>query len=171
MEYTVSIQDWGAIGELVSAIAVVVTLVYLSRQIRQQNILARQAAFQHIMEAVNATLVPGYSDPGVMEVTLKGHASPQGLNDVEAAQFSQGMRLFYNTMLTAHRAYANGLLEETDWLQLGAVCNGLMETPGGRAFREANQLMFPEFWAAVDDAARRSEPDVDVFLSGSEGGT
>lgn len=36
-----TIQDWGAMGEVVGAIAVVVTLAYLATQIRQARI-ARQ---------------------------------------------------------------------------------------------------------------------------------
>ena len=32
-----SIQDWGAIGEVVSAIGVIVTLIYLTTQLRQNT--------------------------------------------------------------------------------------------------------------------------------------
>ena len=32
-----NLQDWGAIGEVVSALAVVATLIYLAKQIRQHT--------------------------------------------------------------------------------------------------------------------------------------
>lgn len=32
-----TLQDWGAIGEVVGALAVVVTLIYLAKQIRQNT--------------------------------------------------------------------------------------------------------------------------------------
>ena len=41
-----TIQDWGAIGELLSAVAVVVTLGYLATQIRYARLTASDASRQ-----------------------------------------------------------------------------------------------------------------------------
>ena len=46
-----TLQDWGAVGELVSAAAVVATLIYLSVQIRQSTVLAKA---QHAHDALSA---------------------------------------------------------------------------------------------------------------------
>ena len=44
-----NIQDIGAIGEVVGAIAVVVTLIYLATQIRQNNQLLRSGSRQALV--------------------------------------------------------------------------------------------------------------------------
>ena len=41
-----SIQDWGAIGEVVGAIAVLVTLVYLAKQIKHSSEVAMLSVLQ-----------------------------------------------------------------------------------------------------------------------------
>ena len=45
-----TIQDLGALGELVAAVAVVITLAYLTIQVRQVNSLARAQARQSMVE-------------------------------------------------------------------------------------------------------------------------
>lgn len=49
MELT--IQDLGAIGELIGAIAVVITLIYLGSQIRQNTIAVKASAMQSVFVA------------------------------------------------------------------------------------------------------------------------
>jgi len=48
-----SIQDLGALGELISAIVVVVTLVYLARQVRQNKGSTDSATFVSIVHGLN----------------------------------------------------------------------------------------------------------------------
>ncbi len=45
-----SIQDWGAIGEVLGAIAIFVTLIYLATQIRQSNAASRTSSRQTIID-------------------------------------------------------------------------------------------------------------------------
>jgi len=44
-----SIQDWGSVGEIVGAIGVVASLLYLAVQIRQSSAIARNATTQAIL--------------------------------------------------------------------------------------------------------------------------
>ena len=54
MEWTV--QDLGAVGEFVGAIAVVVTLVYLARQIRQSAQATKAATYQDVYRDLRENL-------------------------------------------------------------------------------------------------------------------
>jgi len=53
----VTVQDWGAIGELVGAIAVVVTLAYLATQIRYARLAASDASRQGRADGVREVLL------------------------------------------------------------------------------------------------------------------
>lgn len=56
------IQDWGAIGEIVGAIGVLATLVYLARQIRHGSEVAKIASYhQGIGQIVEAAMTPDFS--------------------------------------------------------------------------------------------------------------
>jgi len=57
-----SIQDWGAVGEIVGAIAVLVTLIYLARQIRHSSDVAKVASYhQGIDQIVESAMAPDFS--------------------------------------------------------------------------------------------------------------
>ena len=84
-----TIQDWGALGELGGAIAVVITLVYLARQIGQSNLATTISSEQHRLDAAqNLLLLIVHSAPLTEAMrTAKGFA-PQ-LDRAAAALRSQ----------------------------------------------------------------------------------
>ena len=56
------IQDWGAVGEIVGAIGVLVTLIYLARQIRHGSEVAKIASYhQGIDQIVASAMAPDFS--------------------------------------------------------------------------------------------------------------
>lgn len=95
----------GAIGEVIGAIAVVGTLIYLALQIRNQN----AATNLQIQESV----LSGFDEPNALiagdlaraELFNRGLSDPDSLSDDEATQFSALFRLFMNQYLKIHRLY------------------------------------------------------------------
>ncbi len=61
------IHDLGAIAEMLSAIGVLATLVYLSRQVRQGNMLARAQVRQHMVEQANLELYQWMGDANLRD--------------------------------------------------------------------------------------------------------
>ncbi len=57
-----SIQDWGAIGEIAGAIAVLLTLLYLAKQIKHSSDVAKVTSYhQAIDQIVRAGIDPDFS--------------------------------------------------------------------------------------------------------------
>jgi hypothetical protein len=57
-----SIQDWGAVGEVVGAIAVLITLIYLAKQIKHSSEVAKIASYhQGIGQIVQSAMAPDFS--------------------------------------------------------------------------------------------------------------
>ncbi|MGH0031796.1 MAG: hypothetical protein ACQGVC_18565 [Myxococcota bacterium] len=71
-----TIQDWGAIGEVVSAVAVVVTLAYLATQIRYARLAAADVSRQNRAEGVRDLLLAGVANPAYARAWTK--ADPEG---------------------------------------------------------------------------------------------
>ena len=100
------IQDLGAIGELLAAIATLVTLVYLALQIRQNS--------KNLQESTSASMNQGWasingrlsSDPQFASIFIRGRNNLEDLDVVETEQF----RAFVQDILNM-AVYADGLKE------------------------------------------------------------
>jgi hypothetical protein len=99
-------QDLGAIGELLTALASLITLVYLALQIRQNS--------KSLQESTSASLNQGWSnlntrissDPQFASIFIRGRANLDDLDAVETEQF----RAFVQDILNM-AVYADGLKE------------------------------------------------------------
>jgi len=157
-----SLEDLGNIGDFIGGIAVVVTLIYLATQIRQNTSAVRTASRQEIasgFRAVNRLSM----DPNAAQ------AYAEGLREYPDMPFKE--RSLFGSMLTDHALffqgafalYESGQLEEgtykayLDWF----ACN--LATPGGGAWWDeiGRPFLFKRPVEAVD--ARLTEgrlPDI-----------
>ena len=91
-------MNWDAIGavaELLGAIGVIASLVYLAGQIRDsreqmsQNTRAvRAGAYQQFQEQLQTTMVRVLSVPSLEGVVFRGMADPETLSEEEAGRFA-----------------------------------------------------------------------------------
>lgn len=66
-----TLSDLGTVANLLSAFAVLGTLIYLSRQVKQGNLLAKAHARQRMVEQTNEELYALANDPDLRECLLK----------------------------------------------------------------------------------------------------
>ena len=76
----------GATGEIVGAIAVVVTLIYLATQIRQNTRQLASASLQGLADRAENRLLLVASSPEFAKVGVKLQQDPDSLSAVETAQ-------------------------------------------------------------------------------------
>jgi hypothetical protein len=62
---TMSLNDISSIANLIAAIGVLITLIYLARQVRQANLLAKFQVRQHMAEQAQSELYRWASDPSL----------------------------------------------------------------------------------------------------------
>src|SRR4030095_10645171 len=86
---SMTLQNWGSIGEVVGAIAVVITLIYLAKQIRQNTHamdegrkLALAQTYQLRSDALQAMLVQAADSDhiGPIIIKLTGLGYPEDVN-------------------------------------------------------------------------------------------
>lgn len=89
-----SVQDLAAIGEIIGAVAVVISLIYLAVQIRQNTNQIEENTNAVRAAAVHASLsfafdnrAATFSDEGTAAIYLKGLGDPESLDEVEAIRF------------------------------------------------------------------------------------
>ncbi len=76
----------GAIAELIGAAAVVITLIYLTAQLRQNTRALKSVAIDNINASMVANVETIITEPGILELTLKAD-SGQELSDEEQARY------------------------------------------------------------------------------------
>jgi len=128
-----SLQDWSAIAQIAASVAVVVSLIYLARQLRQSNALMRVGASGERVQRdfdISQLLI---EHPDIAEIWLKGQDRFEELSAVERIRlvfFERRAIVHWHNMF--HLRQEN-LLPESDWLEL----NFLIATLGRRqAIRE-----------------------------------
>jgi len=140
----------GAIGEILGAIAVIGTLFYLAKQIRQQNSISEYQAFNDVQDKFSALHHQYFSNPSIIEMTLRGNKDPESLSSEEAILFQFVWREYCNTTSMGWRAYQKGLIPENEWILIGRNFAGDSSTPGGKKWRSMNGIGSDEFWEAID---------------------
>jgi hypothetical protein len=81
------LQEWAALGEILAAVAVVVTLVYVARQVRQGSSNIHNATSWAITQALAQLNTRISSDREFSDLWLRGLRDPESLDGVEAERF------------------------------------------------------------------------------------
>jgi hypothetical protein len=155
-----TIQDWGAIGEIVGAIAVVATLVYLAKQIRQNTHsmeegrrLALAQTYQMRADALQDMVVHAsdstYIGPIIVKLTQLGYPETVEALDALTPEERGRFRLWHIAQQThwdnMHFQYQQGYLDPEYFedafkeriLRLAPTWRALNLTSGRRSFFEA----------------------------------
>lgn len=138
-----SIQDWGAIGNIVGALAVVASLIYLAMQIRQNTRQitmslesAKLAAFERTVESSNHAREVLITNPEVVDILQRGLTDYRNLPSSD--KFRCNM-LFRNLFTAIQGGYIRQLTMGGDPEQLEGTrqtLNTLLENPGVRQWLE-----------------------------------
>jgi len=121
----------GATGELLGAIGVIASLLYLARQMRRAAADARRAAAQAVFTKMNTVYESVSANPQLADVYLRGTANLSALSPAEGVQFSAvliGFVRSYEEILHYKRAGAVG---DWVWESVELVVLPTLATPGG----------------------------------------
>ncbi len=145
----------GAVGEVVGALAVVASLVFLALQIRAQNRDTRLAAMHEISESFRDSLSP-LCVPEVAEVITKG-------NDYESLTDSEKLVVtaFYQQMLRvweeAFLQHGQGRLATTIWDTMVKQYTSVISSSTATIVWNSRKKFYdPAFEAYVDSIPRTS---------------
>lgn len=125
----------GAVGEIVGAVAVVVTLLYVARQIHQANAQTQAQARYSFVEAyghMNTSISANKSVASIFRRGIKG----LDLDEDEYIQFFALIGQFLNTWSVLYDLHEQGMLPENQWTMVRKDIITMMSEPGGNEFWE-----------------------------------
>ncbi len=122
----------GAVGELVGAVAVVVTLAYLAFQIKHNRLTAESNAVEKTGAGLNSVNVNIMNNPELAEIWVKGFLDPDSLSEIQNTRFWFLTQSYLNHFSTIKKHYDTGALAEEDWQALARSFAHIFNAPGGR---------------------------------------
>jgi hypothetical protein len=129
-----SIQDWGAVGEIIGAIAVVVTLLYLATQIRHNTRSLRNAASSSVNAALQQMLARRAENPnGFTDIWVRGCADLDSLKPVERDRWECHALDILNLAVYVHQLERDDLADvHIDYIEYMRML--IHANPGLKAF-------------------------------------
>jgi hypothetical protein len=148
------IETLGNIGDFLGGLGVLVTLVYLSLQIRQNTIATRTNSYQDVVTAMSEWSRNVGSDPDLCRLLNRGGVSYDDLDPTERLQFNFVMGAYFRNMESIHAKFASGAIEPDVW---DGWANRLLALLAGRGVAEwwkLNESGFdPRFRSAIRNAS------------------
>lgn len=86
----------GAISEILAAIAVVITLIYLAKQIRQNSQAVEVSALRDTTDQWNRWSEVLATSPELADIVARGNQSYRNLPEVEALQYGAYIQMFFD---------------------------------------------------------------------------
>jgi hypothetical protein len=131
----------GAIGEMLGAAAVFVSLIYLAIQTRQNTRALRSAAFQQVRDSfANVSMVMA-QDPQ-LALLLGKAASGEQLSDTERAQCNYMYTTLVRKGESAYFQSSDGTLQRESWLAIRNTLVGALSSDHGFAWLENSKIRF-----------------------------
>ena len=154
------LQSLGNIGEFVSGLAVVVSLVYLSLQVRQNTHSLRTENYARALDRVASMQAQLSKDGELSQLFGKGVVDPSRLPPQERIQFSWALyELFGALEFMFHAARARALPDEV-WKRWASATGWWLTHPGVRAWWRARPTPFtPSFTSFVETTLRDNPSD------------
>ena len=142
-----TISELGSIGDFVSSIGVIVSLVYLAIQIRKGAEAARTSTYQSIVSdfgALNGTIA---ATPELSFLFVNGMENFEDLEPDQKARVSQLFFAVFHFFENMFYQYRNGYLEDDVWLGWKRLMLAYYARPGFQAWWSARRDVYSESFA------------------------
>ena len=156
----------GAVAELLGAVAVLATLVYLARQIRQSRDAVESASAETVLSNMNAAYQNAATSSELGRVLFAGQENMDALTDEEKGQFVFWFFGYFRTLELAYHHYLAGNFNESMWEGYARHTQSLVITSGVKQYWEMRKDVFsPEFANYIDELAKGESSAVPSYLT------
>ena len=160
----------GAVGEIFGGLAVVLSLVYVAAQLRQNTEALRRAASADAISAIRHWNDALIRDPEVGRIFTQGLAGIDSLSEADRIRFITLMVNFFKTYEDLHYQYAKGAMDPevwAGWEQLGVM---YFNTVGMRQYwnerRRIFSVSFQRWMDSISDIAPAARNMAEIAAAG-----
>ena len=144
-----------AIGEIVGAAGVVLSVTYLAIQIREGTRATRLAALQAMSRDIDGVLQSIIEAPGVADLFLRGITAFESIEGSDLPRFNSILERFFRVYENAFYRNKANQLERTVWHGMDCQIRDLLAYPGTKLWWSSREQWFGnEFNAYVAGVIR-----------------
>ena len=156
-----TLQDLGNLGEFVGALGVVISLIYLARQMSQNTTSVRAASFNSMTENSIRLLENTFPDAEFAEFLHKAQSDPSELTPAESIQWDSYMTAVFRHFGNLVYQYRVGSLDQLMWEAYQRTLKQHLRTPAWRTWFEGNSHIFStSLVEQVDHAVRELDEEM-----------
>ncbi|MFT7652306.1 MAG: hypothetical protein ACI9UU_001413 [Candidatus Azotimanducaceae bacterium] len=159
-----TIAELGSLGEFFASIAVLVTLIFLVIQMRQNTATIHRANVRQSTEHNDRALVE-LLDEKVADIFLRGQKSLDDLSEVERYRFDLAFTMWLKSVERAFADHRAGAFAADELVAYENSIPAFLTTPGGIAWWEERQVWFSPVFR-TDVAKLCSQPPADAESAG-----
>lgn len=119
-----------AIAELLSAVAVVVSLLYVAAQLKASTRQARRDAGRDLATRVSAVSMAVAADPELGQLLVQGGANPEVLSPGNQARFRALMNALFRGLEQQYLLRQEGALDDESWAAVDRMIRDWVALPG-----------------------------------------
>lgn len=153
-------MDWselGALGNLLGALGVVISLIYLGVQIKHQIREARVTAVHELTENFRGFLMALAENEQLGDIWVRGIYDFQALAPVERLRLSSALGNAFRIFDTLYNYYNEGIIDAQAWATLEAPVNDLLAYPGIQSWWPTRKHWYSHaYQARIDDKIAHS---------------
>jgi hypothetical protein len=139
-----TIDELGALGEFLGSILVLITLVYLTVQIRQNTKSVQASTELDFLSAWNQLSYFRAESPELMDLYRRGGAGYQNLEDDEIGRFEHLCYSQFNIYQAGFHQHRRGILADDVWEAQERNLALALEAPGIRTWLEKSLPRYSE---------------------------
>jgi hypothetical protein len=152
MEAQMSLGEWASIASVVSALSLVVSVIYVSIQIRHNTRAVRASAFQQVVDSFAGISMDIAKDKGLVDLYLRASQEFASLSALERAQYSLMLLSFLRRAENVYFQTEIHLLQTEHWSGIRDSIKAIVAPPGARVcWKEIKSRLNPEFRAFIDE--------------------
>jgi hypothetical protein len=144
----VTLEDLGNIGDFLGGIAVIVTLIYLARQIRENTKVARLQTLQTIKSDALQLRIAGIQSPDIAVILAKSVEDSSSLTTTERIRFNLLCAGVFENFDQSYQAAVMGLIDHFGNEHL--LRSYLSQEAVRQWWSDARDLFHPDFVSHVE---------------------
>ncbi len=157
------LSDCASIAEVVGAIAIVISLIYVGIQVSDSTRAVRSATANATSTAISVWYSDIGTNPQASEVFLRGIGNPESLTAAETVQFIFLMHGLFFQYQGAYYLGEEGTLDTELQRSLVYTLLGVREQPGFLMYWEQRGSLFqPSFKAFVDHLIAHGDTNMEI---------
>ncbi len=165
-----TLQDLGNVGEFIAAIGVVVSLVYLAFQIRQNTRSVRAASYHAVVTNLSNLSAAVGRDAPVADLFVRGQSDLQALSPTEQRQFALLLIGVFRNFENIFYQFNQSMIDEVVWAGWKHRITRYFWQPGVQAWWPTwRDDCHPDFKEFLEGSNRPSAPGVPLFVDGALG--